>query len=284
MTTKPAEIIRLIINKKIVEQEHRLGRIGYKLVLRTRLHVYSHIKGIQNDSELYRHLQATGVWRDLGFSKLPDRTQFGRWRKKNWKLFELVFEKVADMLSEILGITEVHFDSSVLEDGRDPDAKWGKNSKGWFLGFKFHNAVNQLGFPMRCKITPGNVHDGPILPILADGLDLVGAIATADSGYDSRHNKEVLRGKGANPCIARNKRRFGKRSRTPIECKLLRYKVEKFHSLAKELMKFGWKRFRGLEAKKGFVYSALLAINVIGLWKIMQGKIEEAQKISVFWY
>lgn len=55
--------------------EKRRGRIGYGLVLITRLHVYEQIKCLDNDLELYRHLQETGVWKELGFERLPDRTQ-----------------------------------------------------------------------------------------------------------------------------------------------------------------------------------------------------------------
>lgn len=273
-----------IINKNIVPLKRRRGNPGYGLVLITRLHVYEQVKCIDNDLEFYRHLQENGIWRELGFQRLPDRTQFGRWRKRHAELFHEISEKIADVMSEILGITELHTDSTTLEDETDKDAKWGKTSKGWFCGFKLHASVNQEGFPLRVKVTPGNVYDGPVMPELICDLNAAGAIATGDGAYDSGTNKDAIRAIGAIPAIARNKRRWGKRRRTPEMCKNLRYKVEQFNSLAKEFMNERWRRYKGLQNKKGFVYSAILAMNVIALWNITNGNKEDARKISVHWY
>jgi len=273
-----------IINKNIVPLEKRRGRIGYGLVLITRLHVYEQIKCLDNDLELYRHLQETGIWKELGFESLPDRTQFGRWRRNKAEKFHEISDNIADLISEIMGIVELHTDSTPLDDETDKESKWGKTSDGWFLGYKLHATVNQEGFPLRVKVTPGNVYDGPVLPELVSGLNAAGAIATGDGAYDSQNNKQALRAIGAIPMIARNKRRWGKRRRTPALCKSLRYKVEQFNSLAKEFMKERWRRYKGLLNKKGFVYSAVLAMNVIALQNILKGTIEEARKISVYWY
>lgn len=282
--TKPAEMICKIINKNIVPQEKRRGRIGYGLVLITRLHVYERIKCMDSDLELYRHFKETATWKELGFASLPDRTQFGRWRKRHAEKFHEISDRIADLISEIMGITELHTDSTPLEDETDKETRWGKTSQGWFCGYKLHTTVNQEGFPLRVKVTPGNVYDGPVLPELVSGLNAAGAIATGDGAYDSRENKDAIRKIGAVPTIARNKRRWGKRRRTPALCKNLRYKVEQFNSLAKEFMKERWRRYKGLRNKKGFVYSAVLAMNVIALWNILKGTIKEARKISVYWY
>lgn len=282
--TKPAEMICKIINKNIVPLENRRGRIGYGLVLITRLHVYEQIKCLNNDTELYRHLQETGVWKDLGFVSLPDRTQFGRWRRNKAEKFHEISDKISDLISEILGITEVHTDSTPLEDEIDKESKWGKTSDGWFCGYKLHSSVNQFGFPLRCKVTPGNVYDGPVMPELICDLNAAGAIATGDGAYDSAENKDAIKAIGAIPKIARNKRRWGKRRHTPALCKHLRYKVEQFNSLAKEFMKERWRRYKGLQNKKGFVYSAVLALNIIALWNVLKGTIEEARKVAVYWY
>lgn len=273
-----------IINKNIVPLERRRGNPGYGLVLITRLHVYAQVKCIENDLEIYRHLQENFVWQELGFPRLPDRTQFGRWRKRHAEIFHEISDKIADVLSELLGITELHTDSTKLEDKTDKESKWGKTSDGWFCGYKLHASVNQEGFPLRVKVTPGNVYDGPVMPELICDLNAAGAIATGDGAYDSRTNKEAIRAIGAIPAIARNKRRWGKRRHTPTLCRNLRYKVEQFNSLAKEFMKERWRRYKGLQNKKGFVYSAVLAMNMIALWNVLKGTKEEARKISVHWY
>jgi CHAD domain-containing protein len=67
-------------------------------------------------------------------------------------------------------------------------------------------------------------------------------------------------------------------------CKNLRYKVEQFNSLAKEFMNERWRRYKGLQNKRGFIYSAVLAMNMITLWNVLQGTVEEARKVAAYWY
>ena len=38
-------------------------------------------------------------------------------------------------------------------------AKWGKNSVGWFYGFKLHLIINDEGELLALKLTPANVDD-----------------------------------------------------------------------------------------------------------------------------
>jgi hypothetical protein len=62
-------------------------------------------------------------------------------------------------------------------------AQRGKNSVGWFYGFKVHLVVNDRGELLACQITPGNVDDRKPLPQMVQGLfgKLLG-----DKGYLSQ--------------------------------------------------------------------------------------------------
>jgi hypothetical protein len=62
-------------------------------------------------------------------------------------------------------------------------AERGKNSMGWFFGFKLHLIVNDCGEILNMKLTPGNIDDRAPVPDLARGLfgKLIG-----DKGYISQ--------------------------------------------------------------------------------------------------
>jgi hypothetical protein len=62
-------------------------------------------------------------------------------------------------------------------------AQRGKNSMGWFFGFKLHLIVNDCGEILNMKLTPGNVDDRAPVSDLARGLfgKLIG-----DKGYISQ--------------------------------------------------------------------------------------------------
>ena len=62
-------------------------------------------------------------------------------------------------------------------------AQRGKNSVGWFYGFKLHVVVNDQGELLACRLTPGNVDDRRPVPQMAQSLfgKLIG-----DKGYLSQ--------------------------------------------------------------------------------------------------
>jgi hypothetical protein len=72
-------------------------------------------------------------------------------------------------------------------------AQRGKNSVGWFYGFKVHLVVNDRGELLACQITPGNVDDRKPLPQMVQGLfgKLLG-----DKGYLSQRLFAVLFAQG----------------------------------------------------------------------------------------
>jgi Transposase DDE domain len=69
------------------------------------------------------------------------------------------------------------------------DAKRGKTSMGWFLGFKLHLAVNDRGELLACCLTPGNVDDRKPVPQMVKGLR---GKLFADRGYISAPLTQLL--------------------------------------------------------------------------------------------
>ena len=68
-------------------------------------------------------------------------------------------------------------------------AERGKNSMGWFFGFKLHLIVNDRGEILNMKLTPGNVDDRVPVPELV--RDLFGKLI-GDKGYISQPLFEEL--------------------------------------------------------------------------------------------
>jgi hypothetical protein len=72
-------------------------------------------------------------------------------------------------------------------------AKRGKNSVGWFYGFKLHIIINEHGELLAFKVTPGNTDDRKAVPDMTDGLS---GKLFGDRGYISQALFEELTGKG----------------------------------------------------------------------------------------
>jgi len=280
-TINPHEIIRIFVNKSIVPHKKRgRGRPGYPLIAIARLFVYAVLIRCLTDKGIVRHLlKRPYVVKALGLKRVPHRTTIGRWRRRHYRMMYVVFESVANMLVTFIPTKLLIVDSTPLEDHKDSDARWGVTTRGFFLGFKVHTSVNQLGLPLRCKITPGNQHDSPHLPDL-----LVKSFMTlGDAGYDSRSNRYACRCIGSRPIFARNPRRSGKHYKTPIVLKRFRYLVEQFNSLLKEILQEVWKRYSSLGAKECVVVSAMTAILVVALHAILTEDFTLIRQVSTFW-
>jgi len=72
-------------------------------------------------------------------------------------------------------------------------AKRGKNSMGWFYGFKLHIVTNDKGELLAVKLTPGNVDDRDPVQELTTGL--IGKLF-GDKGYISKKLFEELFARG----------------------------------------------------------------------------------------
>ena len=68
-------------------------------------------------------------------------------------------------------------------------AHWGKNSIGWYYGFKVHLIINECGELLAFQLTPANTDDRKPVPDLTQGLfgKLFG-----DKGYISQDLFEQL--------------------------------------------------------------------------------------------
>ena len=72
-------------------------------------------------------------------------------------------------------------------------AKRGKNSVGWFYGFKLHIVVSDQGELLAAKVTPGNIDDRE--PVNELTKDIIGKLF-GDKGYISQSLFEELFGRG----------------------------------------------------------------------------------------
>ena len=263
-----SNLIRLVVNKKIVSPQKGRGRRGYGNLARVRILIYQRLKGF-NDCQLIRHLKANPkVRRNLGLKGVPDRSRISRWKEQYSDLVILVFNKLSAIIQLAIKTELLIPDSTPLEDEEDPDAKIGFYSRGPFKGFKTHLSVNQLGLPLKAILTPGNKHDSPFLPKLLVPCEII----PADAGYDSNSNRKACRKIGAKPVIARNRRRSKKRSRTPKILKKKRYIVEQANAIIKNSMNRCWQKVRGIVRKTSVVFASLSAILITSIDSILCNK------------
>jgi transposase len=73
---------------------------------------------------------------------------------------------------------------------REDGAYFGKNSCGWFFGFKLHTLVHQTGAILAAILTPGNWPDQDVALALALSID--GGLALADLGYRAEELAQIL--------------------------------------------------------------------------------------------
>ena len=267
------ELVRLFVNKTMVPRgPRRQGNPGYPRLHALRLLVYAKITRIETDKGLIRHLtKHRHVVRGLRLRRIPHRTTVGRWWRRYEGLLRGVFEQLAGLLQHPLPCRLLVVDSTPLEDRRDPEARWGYTSRGPFLGFKLHTAVNQDGLPVRAVVTPGNRHDAPFLPTLIHGFHPNRVVA--DAGYDSTANRVAVQEAGADPVIPVNPRRRGRRGIRTVLTRGYQYLVEQFNSLVKGPILDGcWQRVKGLEKKAGQVYAGLIGLVTISLKSVINGE------------
>jgi transposase len=72
----------------------------------------------------------------------------------------------------------------------DEGAAFGKNSCGWFYGFKLHLLTHQDGTILSALLTPGNVNDRD--PALALSWSVQGGVTLADLGYLGKEMEALL--------------------------------------------------------------------------------------------
>jgi len=279
------EVIRLFVNKTVVPAEpKRRGNPGYGRLKALRVLVYSRLKGLENDTRIVEHLEKhRWAVRALGLPSVPDRTTVGRWWRRYLSFLEEVFKRISDLLQLLAPTTHLIADSTPLVDLYDLEAEWGYTSRGPFRGFKLHAVVNQLGLPLRAVVTPGNRHDSPLFPSLI--RDLEADFVLADAGYDSKQNISVVRAMGAEPVIASNPRRGGKRRRLKHRglLRAKRYLVEQFNGHVKDnVLRRCWTRPRGLVKKAAMVTAGLICVDAEAMKAMLQGE-TSLKNVSKHW-
>ena len=279
------EVVRVFVNKMVVPPEpRRRGNPGYGRLKALRVLVYARVKGLENDTRIVEHLRKHGwVVRGLGLPGVPDRTTVGRWWRRYLSLLQEVFKWFSKLLRLLTPTSHLIADSTPLVDLYDLEAEWGFTGKGPFRGFKLHTVVNQLGLPLRAVVTPGNRHDSPLLPSLLE--DLEAEYVLADAGYDSRSNMEAVKAMGAEPVIAPNPRRSGKRRRLKHRglLKAKRHLVEQFNGLIKNhVLKGCWTRPKGITKKASMVTAGLISLNAIAIKSLLEGE-QSLKAVSQHW-
>lgn len=277
------ELVRLILNKTVIPAEpKRAGNPGYGAKTALHVLVYSRLKGLENDTRIFWHLQRHPQFaQTLGLHSIPDRTTIGRWWIRHRSLLEETMVKLADTIRRIIPTTHLIVDSTPLKDLYDMEAKWGFTSRGPVKGFKLHVAVNQLGLPLRAIVTSGNRFDSIFLPKLIE--DLEAQYVLADAGYHSLENLKAVKAIGAVPIIAVNPRRKGKEGKVSnaVFFSGRRYPVEQLNGHCKRNVLRGcWVNPRGLLKKSAMVMAALISINACAIVALVEddGGLKEASR------
>ena len=278
------DVVRLFVNKATVSmQPKRPGNPGYGPLKAVRVLVFARLKGLENDTRLVEYLKKhANALNALDLHSVPDRTTVGRWWKRYLNLLKETFAKLADMLRLVMPTKLLVVDSTPLADLNDLEARWGYTSRGKFRGFKLHAAVNQQGIPLRAAVTPGNKYDSPIFPDLI--WDLEAPYVLADAGYDSKENRHAAKVIDAKPVIAVNVRNGkAKKSRYAKLLRTKRYVVEQFNGHVKaNLLKGCYLRPKGLAAKAGMVFAALICYDAEALRAVVFGD-ESFKSVSKYW-
>ena len=122
--SNPVELVRLVVNKTIVQERKGRGRKGYGHQPAARLLVYAQLKGIHRDKWLVKHLRKNpGVAKTLGLKGSPNRTRIGRWKKRLEPIMRDAFEKLAGIVAMLSPTELLVVDSTLLEDWRVLEAR-----------------------------------------------------------------------------------------------------------------------------------------------------------------
>ncbi len=270
MVSTACETVRRLINKtNCPARPKKPGNPGYPWVAVIRVLVFAVLRGLHTNKGLHRYLTKH---RDeaaaLGLKTIPDRTTISRWWRR-WFLLVPVFAALSKLIESMVRTRLSIMDSAPIPDGHDPDATWGKYSRGWFYGFKYHWAVNQLGLPLRFVFSLANHHDSAFASMLMVAAGWI----LGDSAYDSKWIRKLCVMAGSKAMIARNPRRSGKSYRSPKLLKKKRYINEQANSLLKtEVLDEEWHRFKGFAKKCCFVLAGAIAVQVMGIDALISGK------------
>ena len=205
-------------------------------IVRAHLLSYIHPSPVGSVTALHRTLLNNPAARDVcGFTnRVPSRVTLSRVfsdMAEYPETMEEIMDELVRKASEFLpGLgDDLAVDSTPVqsyangnaEPSTDPDARWGRHQKAntkdgfeWVYGYKLHLAADaNHDFPISMKLTPGSVHDSPMMIPLVEGaerrLNEFPRAVIADRGYDSERNSEWVDGRGAAPIIHKRRPKSG---------------------------------------------------------------------------
>ena len=264
------DVIAGVVNKKFLQSlyKKRRGPKGYGHARVIRLLCYAQTVQIYENKTLVKHLtKHPEIVRKLGFNTVPGRRSIRRWKAK----YASILPKAVDILGghyrKLRKVNYAAIDSAPLPDSRDPDAKSGKNSRGWFKGFKIHVNSDDLRVPQRATVTAGNVHD----KTQAQYLFIPSPATLADAAYDAEELRKLALEEQTLLIADENPRRGKKKRKRPIILKKLRYIVEQNVGLLKnQAMKRAWTRVKGLAQKTTFALSAVIFVQALAIYTLQK--------------
>lgn len=177
--------------------------------------------GIRSEKALHRALQKDPLLRELcAFWRVPSLRTLNRFRARRHRLIESVFKNLSTRFAELHDLGEhLAVDSTPIPvSPKDPDARKGYGTRGWFYGYKLHLLAScETKLPLRAVLTRGNRHDAKLLPrLLQRPRYTAGRYLLADAGYDSEENVATIWESGATPLVQLNKRRGWAKGKTSL--------------------------------------------------------------------
>lgn len=268
------DVIVGVVNKRFLQSLYlkRRGPKGYGMVRIFRLLLYALAKRLFQTRTLLTYLKKhPSEMRKLGFEKLPHRKSVDDWKEKYTEKLHQAIYILGDKYAQLREIKFSLVDSAPLKDSKDPDAKSGKYSRGWFTGFKLHTNCDDLRVPLRAEFTTGNVHDSRPAP----ELFVKTPYTLSDSAYDAERLRKEAQNRGTILIADENKRRKKKRKKRPIILKKLSYLKEQQNNILKHhLMQHAWTCVKGFAKKAVFAFLAVILLQATAIYTLQKtGKV-----------
>ncbi|HLP87041.1 MAG TPA: IS982 family transposase [Nostocaceae cyanobacterium] len=239
--------------EKMWEQVPQLPRVKGERRSSSRMHLSEvmtimiafHGSGYKTFKEFYT-LQVLPGWR----SAFPNLVSYNRFVELMPWCLMLLCCFVHTRTGEVTGISFI--DSTPIEVCHPARAhshkvfkglvKWGKNSVGWYFGFKLHLVINEKGELLAFKLTPANIDDRKPVPEMTK--DIIGKIF-GDRGYISQELFEQLYERGLQ-LVTKSKKNMKNRLVKLIDKILLRKRavIESVNDFLKNLCQIEHSRHR----------------------------------------
>lgn len=264
------DVIVGVVNKRFLQSlyKKRRGPKGYGIVRILRFLLYSVAKRIFETRTFLDYLKKNPhEMRTLGFKNLPHRSTVDNWKAEHWLLIRDATSILGTKYTIFRNIKFTLLDSTPLPDSKDPDAKSGKYSKGWFKGFKIHTNCDDLRVPLRAEFTTGNVHDAKPAPTLL----VESPYTLGDAAYDSKKLREEALAKNTVLIADENRRRKKKRKKRPILLKKCSYIREQQNNLLKQhVMQHSWTKIKGFFKKATFAFLSVLLLQAMAIYTLLE--------------